>query len=162
MTQEIDFRGCGVLFFQRARNAVLLFRRDDKPTIPFPNMLDILGGHVEAGETPDEAIVREMREELRDTRTQLPFELRKHQLFRRYVDARRCEQSIYYLEVDFETDDLELLEGRELVWLSAADLEQGRKLAFDFEDVVREFFAFIEVHEKTKKRFVDESLLLAG
>jgi 8-oxo-dGTP diphosphatase len=62
-------KGCGILFYNRQKKAVLLFRRDDKSSIPFPNMLDLLGGGVEEGETPAEAAVREMAEELLDIRT---------------------------------------------------------------------------------------------
>ena len=46
----------------RSRFCCLL--RDDKPGIPYPNMWDIPGGHAEYGETPEQCIVREMKEEM--------------------------------------------------------------------------------------------------
>jgi 8-oxo-dGTP diphosphatase len=43
---------------------ILLIRRDNKPTIPNPNMWSIPGGQVEKGESFDEALLREIREEI--------------------------------------------------------------------------------------------------
>ena len=39
-------------------------KRDNKSWIPFPNHWDLIGGHVEEGETPEKALVREVKEEL--------------------------------------------------------------------------------------------------
>ena len=47
-----------------SNNEVLLLLRDDKVDIPFPNMWDIPGGKVESEEQPENAIKREMMEEL--------------------------------------------------------------------------------------------------
>src|SRR5688572_28499269 len=46
------------------RGEILLQLRDDKPTIPYPNHWTFFGGAVEQGERPDEAVHREMMEEL--------------------------------------------------------------------------------------------------
>lgn len=43
---------------------ILLIRRDDKPNLPYANMLDFPGGGREHDETPFACIAREVREEL--------------------------------------------------------------------------------------------------
>ena len=43
---------------------VLLQQRDDRQDIPYPGAWTFFGGAVEPGETPAQAIVRELREEL--------------------------------------------------------------------------------------------------
>jgi 8-oxo-dGTP diphosphatase len=52
-----------VLLFDRDRRLVI-YLRDDNPEIPFPNHWDLLGGHLEDGETPEQALVREIKEEI--------------------------------------------------------------------------------------------------
>jgi 8-oxo-dGTP diphosphatase len=55
------FKGTKVaLFFQ---GSLIVYLRDDKPTIPYPNMWDFPGGGREENETPLECITREIEEE---------------------------------------------------------------------------------------------------
>lgn len=42
---------------------ILVYLRDDKPTIPYPNAWDLPGGGAEGDETPLECAQRELREE---------------------------------------------------------------------------------------------------
>ena len=56
-------KGATILLYN-GEGRLLLFLRDDRPGLPYANMWDLPGGHVEDGETPEECIVREMREEL--------------------------------------------------------------------------------------------------
>lgn len=132
-------QGCGILFFDPAHRRVLLFLRDNKPEIPFPNYIDKLGGIVEKGETPDEAIVREMAEELIDLRTGNPYILQDFYIFKVYIDYRNTEQHVFWKEADFGIDDVHLNEGQALIWLTEDDA-QTTVLAFGIEKVVREFF----------------------
>jgi 8-oxo-dGTP diphosphatase len=133
-------RGAGVLFFDRQRRRVLLYRRDNKETIPFPGYLDILGGHIEAGETPEDTIVRETAEELEDLRSGGPFALAGHRLFTVFTDTRGVTDSVFCQEADFDLADVHLKEGQELVWVTEAEA-RATPLAFGYNPILEEFFA---------------------
>jgi len=132
-------RGAGVLFYDARERRVLLYRRDNTPAIPFPDHVDILGGAIEAGETPEQTVVREIAEELDDLRRGAPFVLAGHRLFMVYTDERRDEHYVFSQAADFDLADLRLREGEALLWLTEEDI--GRtQFAFGFDRVVREFF----------------------
>ena len=54
---------CGLLI-ENIEGKVLLQLRDNNPHIRYPNLWGTFGGQIEDGETPEEAIVRELSEEL--------------------------------------------------------------------------------------------------
>jgi len=103
-------------------------------------MLDLLGGEVEEGESPEEAATREMAEELLDIRSNSPYVLKGHKSFLVYSDERGCEQHIFTSLIDLEISDLRLLEGKELEWFTEDELNAGTKLAFGCENVLKLFF----------------------
>jgi 8-oxo-dGTP pyrophosphatase MutT (NUDIX family) len=54
---------CG-LIIENAKGEILLQLRDDKPGLEYPNCWGTFGGQIEEGETPQEALIREIKEEL--------------------------------------------------------------------------------------------------
>ncbi len=56
------FDGAKLILFLGDQLAVI--RRDNRPDLPFPGFLDLPGGMRDAGETPEETVIRETREEL--------------------------------------------------------------------------------------------------
>jgi 8-oxo-dGTP diphosphatase len=99
-----------VFLFDR-NNRLLIYLRDDKPDIPFPNHWDLFGGHVEEGETPEQALVREVREEL-------GIELPAFGFFRGYEcltgDAYPNVKYLYSSTIPNTADELVLNEGQRL------------------------------------------------
>lgn len=99
-----------VLLFDRDAR-LLIYLRDDKAAIPFPNHWDFFGGHLEPGETPEEALVREVQEELN-------VRLEAWRFFRRYEclagDAYPNIKHIYHAQIDRPAADLVINEGQQL------------------------------------------------
>lgn len=54
-------------------NKILLFLRDNIPTIPYPSCWHLPGGGREKGETPDDTIKRELQEEVTHVPKNLQF-----------------------------------------------------------------------------------------
>jgi len=116
-----------LLLFDR-NGRLVIYLRDDKPQIPFPNRWDFFGGHVEAGEAPEQALVRELNEEL-------GVELTTFQLFRRYEcltgDAYPNVKHIYYAQIDRPAADLVLYEGQRL-----AAIAPEERMEFRFANIL--------------------------
>jgi 8-oxo-dGTP diphosphatase len=123
-------RGASMIFVDD-RDRVLLFLRDDFPHIKCPNMWDIPGGEVEGEETPQQCIVREMREEI-------GVELSGFQLFRRTVFPDRTEYTFWKRE-NLDTSRLTLTEGQALRWFTREEAA-ATPLAFGFNATIEAFY----------------------
>ncbi|MBI2231640.1 MAG: NUDIX domain-containing protein [Deltaproteobacteria bacterium] len=111
-----------VLLFDR-NGRLLVYLRDDKLGIPFPNHWDFFGGHLESGETPDQTLVREVKEEL-------GLALKDWEYFRTYVctegDAYPNVKNIYWSRIDRRVDELTLREGQMLKSIASEERSQFR------------------------------------
>ena len=119
------------IIFHNSRQEVLLVLRDDIPTIVCPNMWDLLGGHVDIGETPTECIVREMLEEIE-------VNVEGCELFKVYEFSDRTEQ-VFIKSAEFDVERLILHEGQMLRWFSREETEET-ELAYKFNEVVKDFY----------------------
>jgi 8-oxo-dGTP diphosphatase len=124
-------KGSSIIFYN-GYNQVLLLLRDDNPAIPYPDMWDLPGGHVEPDESPDACIVREMLEEIE-------LDVAGCTLFKIYEFSDRTEY-VYMLETSITPDQVRLHEGQMLRWFSQSDLS-GIPLAYGFDLVLSDFFA---------------------
>ena len=119
------------IIFCNDHNEILLHLRDNKPIILYPNTWVLPGGYIEEGETPENRIVREMREEL-------GVELERVSLF---LAAQRSYGFEYpfWTRINLHLEEVRLTEGQAIQWFPFGQIEQ---MAPGYEDkaILKEFF----------------------
>lgn len=119
------------LIIENLKGQVLLMLRDDKSTIPYPNCWAFIGGHIEEGETPEQALVREVKEEL-------DYDLKKYDFFKKYA----CEEgniSVFYIKGDYKIEDFRLGEGQKIQFFSKKEI-QKLKTAYTDKEMLMDYF----------------------
>ena len=96
----------------------LMQLRDNIPTILYPGHWAFFGGHLEAGETPEEAVQREILEEIGYT---LPPTF---SFFRTYPDEIAIRH-VFFAPLEVELNQLVLTEGWDMGLLAVEDIHKG-------------------------------------
>ncbi len=125
---------------------VLLFHRDNIPTIPHPDCWQPVGGCLEPGETFDQALVREVYEES-------SFNLKDfHFLFKRPGTDNTfiAVYAVFVDKIDENKFKLGPGEGQEIGWFTLDEVAT-LKLTPSTHVVYVEFRSFIEEIMKTRK-----------
>ena len=123
-------KGASIIFVNDKKQ-ILLFLRDNIPDIPYPNMWDVPGGHIEKFENPEKCIVREMIEEMNLT-------LDEFELFSKIEFEDRIEYT-FWARADFDIEEIELTEGQKLKWFTK-DVVKQTQLAYGFNEIVERFY----------------------
>lgn len=129
-----SMNGAGIILLN-SNNQVLLLLRDDKVDIPFPNMWDIPGGKIEIGETPENAIRREMMEELGIDN------LGEINLFKIFT-SENLTDFIFWKRMDLNPSEIDLKEGQRIEYFNL-DRIRKTKLAFNYNEVLESFYSEI-------------------
>lgn len=99
-------------------NKLLLQLRDDIPTILYPGCWACFGGHLELGESPLDAVKREIWEEI-------GFQMTDPVYFRPYSDQFAIRH-VFFHPLTVPLSSLNLQEGWDLGLISRADIENGQ------------------------------------
>ena len=124
-------KGSSIIFIN-CKEEILLFLRDNQPDLPYPNMWDVPGGHVEANESPEKCIIREMKEEM-------DLDINEFDLFSKIEFEDRIEYTFWAM-ADFDIGKIELMEGQKLKWFTRDDAKQT-PLAYGFNEIIEKFYS---------------------
>lgn len=113
---------------------ILLQLRDDIPTIHYPGYWCTLGGAFEPGETAEEAIRRELLEEIGHSVDEL-------ELYGQLIDRYEHDDLIlvFLTRINVPVDELVLGEGQELRYFSKEELPE-LKISPHLKEVVLHYF----------------------
>jgi 8-oxo-dGTP diphosphatase len=129
--ESVKRKGSSIIFVND-EGQILLFLRDNKPDLPYPNMWDIPGGHVEADESPGKCIMREMKEEM-------DLVLDNFNLFSKIEFEDRIEYT-FWARADLNIAEIKLAEGQKLKWFTRNEAKQTQ-LAYGFNEIVEKFYS---------------------
>jgi 8-oxo-dGTP diphosphatase len=125
------------VILENDKGEFLLYLRDNKPGIPFPDHWDLIGGHVEEGETPEQALVREVKEELGISLTEYKF----YKLFECVEgDAYENIKYIYSGRINIPIEEITLYEGVRAHYFSREEIPQV-KFANILKSIVMDYIS---------------------
>ncbi|MBK7711470.1 MAG: NUDIX domain-containing protein [Bacteroidales bacterium] len=123
------------IILENDKGEFLLALRDNKPSIPFPNHWDLIGGHVEEGETPEEALIREVKEEL-------DIDIREYTFYKKFEcltgDAYDNIKYIYTGKINIPIDEITLYEGQRAQYFTREEI-RDLKFANIIKSIVMDY-----------------------
>jgi 8-oxo-dGTP diphosphatase len=96
----------------------LMQLRDDSPGIVAPGCWGLFGGHLDAGESPEEAVRRELLEEI-------GWQPKTVRFWLHHRNERRLAH-VFLAHLTVPLDQLQLREGQDMALVSATELLAGR------------------------------------
>ncbi len=117
------------------RGQVLLQQRDDNPSIRYPGHWSLFGGTIESGECAEDAVAREVREEI-------GFELENFGLLRQFVQNNKREFA-FVGELTVPHDQLTLREGQAMDVFRPSELKRLLIRPDDKESLEQYFGALV-------------------
>ena len=121
---------------------LLIYLRDNNPQISFPNHWDLFGGLLEEGETPEQALVREVKEELGITLSEFYF----WKEYESQAEEKPNKKYVFYARTNSRTDELKLLDvGQQLKGIYLHELSDYQfaniigKIVEDFKKAAIDF-----------------------
>jgi 8-oxo-dGTP diphosphatase len=124
---------------------LLMQLRDNIPTILYPGLWGLFGGHIEAGETPEIAVVREIAEEIA---YDLPPNFQKFDIYGDEVVHRH----VFHAPLNVPIEELNLQEGWDLGLLSLEEIASG----FAYSAIAQESRPIGPVHQKILLEFAQK------
>lgn len=120
----------------------LMQLRDNIPTIVYPGVWGLFGGHLEPGETPEAGLKRELIEEIN-------YHVQQLNALGCYVEGN-ISRHLFSCPLIISIDDLELNEGWDLGLLTPVEIEYG----YAYSHKASESKAIGEIHRRILLDFI--------
>ena len=116
---------------------VLLQLRDNRPDIDYPNTWSIIGGYIDEGETAEQAMIREIEEEI-------GLKIDHVELFTSKITVEdeggdEFEENIFSAVLPCDISELQANEGREIRMFKVSELD-NINIRRVFRDAIKDFF----------------------
>ncbi|MFA6073150.1 MAG: NUDIX domain-containing protein [Candidatus Woesearchaeota archaeon] len=132
------------LFLENMEGEILLQLRDDKKEIPYPNCLGTFGGQIEENETKENAIVREIAEEIEG------YVLQDFNYLGNYPFDGYDVHFFYKKDLNFNLNKYVIKEGQRGFFVGKNDLNKYA-FAFNAKEILKKFFEEKEVKTRQKE-----------
>ncbi len=116
--------------------------RDEKPGLLFPAHWATLGGGIEKGETPDQAMTRELEEEISPAPPVTFWRYFEHN-YRVRGETRMVSNHVYVGKLACPLEDIQLFEGQRLGAFGADEID-SLPIAYGLEVIFKAFFESYE------------------
>ena len=107
------------VIFENEDGELLLCLRDNEPSIPFPHHWNLIGGHIEEGESVEDGLIREVKEELN-------LNLMGHKFWRSYVclegDVHPNIKYMYTAKINLPIEEITLMEGEKVQYFTKEEV----------------------------------------
>ncbi|PSB01686.1 NUDIX hydrolase [Merismopedia glauca] len=123
----------------------LMQLRDNIPGIIYPGCWGLFGGHLEPGETPESALIRELNEEI-------GYQPATYTKFNFYADERVLRH-VFAAPLVVDIKQLNLQEGWDFGLLTVADIECG----YCYSPVAQQVRPLGKVHQRIMLDFTERS-----
>ncbi|MEM0465180.1 MAG: NUDIX domain-containing protein [Candidatus Pacearchaeota archaeon] len=110
------------------KKEILLLLRDNKPEIDYPNTWGLIGGHLEKNETPIQALIREVKEEIN-------YELVNPV----YIGNIRKKISVFKEKINKKINELELNEGQKIRFFKYKDILRQKNIPKILKDFILKY-----------------------
>lgn len=130
--------GAKIIIF--SSDKILLFHRDNIPTIRSPDCWQLVGGGIEEGETPEQRLIREVKEEV-------SYSLKEFKLITKTKGSQGEDVWVYVAFVDNDKENKFILgpgEGQEIGWFTIEEaltikLTPGTKILLtEYRELIEE------------------------
>jgi 8-oxo-dGTP pyrophosphatase MutT (NUDIX family) len=121
----------GIILLNK-EDKILLQLRENSPDIEYPDHWVLFGGGIEEGERPEDALKRELLEEIE-------LKLDRFRFLGNYHYKCQRKQHIFFSRYDLDVNKVKLHEGSGLRYFSKDELDEIR-LGFNMREVLRDFF----------------------